>query len=112
MPIIFFTYGEFLKKKFYYSKEKELPFVVRVIGANISLDRYYKNINAETVINELILNSSPNKEKKIFFVCPPLPNVQSRYKPSGSEIRLSTDSFRSIGVCLILDAPYYIMYVN
>ena len=49
---------------------------------------------------------------RIFFVCPPLPNVQSRYKPSASEIRLFTDSFRSIGVCLILDAPYYIMYVN
>ena len=34
------------------------------------IDRYYKNINAETVINELISNSSPNKEKKIFFVWP------------------------------------------
>ena len=41
---------------------------------------------------------------KIFFACPPLPNVQSRYKPSGSEIRLSTDSLRSMGICLILDA--------
>ncbi len=70
LPITFYTYGEFIKKNFYNSKEKELPFAVRVIGANISLDRYYKNINAETVINELISNSSPNKEKKIFFVWP------------------------------------------
>ena len=70
LPINFYAYGEFLKKNFYNSKEKELPFTVRVIGANISLDRYYKNINAETVINELISNSLPNKEKKIFFVWP------------------------------------------
>ncbi len=70
LPITFYAYGEFLKKNFYNSKEKELPFAVRAIGANISLDRYYKNINAESVINELISNSSPIKEKKIFFVWP------------------------------------------
>ena len=70
LPITFYAYGEFLKKNFYNSKEKELPFAVRVIGANISLDRYYKNINAESVINELISISSPIKEKKIFFVWP------------------------------------------
>ena len=70
LPIIFYTYGEFLKNNFHNSKEKKLPFAIRVIGANISLDRYYKNINAESVINELISISSPNKEKKIFFVWP------------------------------------------
>ncbi len=70
LPITFYTYGEFLKKNFYNGKVKELPFVVRVIGANISLDRYYKNINTESVINELISNSLPDKEKKIFFVWP------------------------------------------
>ncbi len=70
LPITFYAYGEILKKNFYNSKEKKLSFTVRVIGANISLDRYYKDINAETVINELISNSSPNKEKKIFFVWP------------------------------------------
>ena len=70
LPITFFTYGEFLKKNFYNSKEKELPFAVRVIGANISLDRYYKNVNAESVINELISISSPIEEKKTFFVWP------------------------------------------
>ena len=70
LPITFYTYGEFLKKNFYSSKEKELPFAVRVIGANISLDRYYKNINAESVINELISISSPIREKNIFFVWP------------------------------------------
>ena len=70
LPISFYTYGEFLKKNFYNSKEKELPFAVRVIGANISLDRYYKNVNAESVINELISISSPIEEKKTFFVWP------------------------------------------
>ena len=61
---------EILKKNFYNSKEKELLFAVRVIGANISLDRYYKNVDAESVINELISISSPIEEKKIFFVWP------------------------------------------
>ncbi len=70
LTIIFYTYGEFSKKNFYNIKKKELPFLIRVIGANISLDRYYKKINTESVINELISISSPNKEKKIFFVWP------------------------------------------
>ena len=70
LNIIFYTYGEFSKKNFYNIKKKELPFLIRVVGANISLDRYYKKIDTESVINELISISSPNKEKKIFFVWP------------------------------------------
>jgi len=75
--ITFYAYGEFLKKNFYNSNKKELPFVIRVIGANITLDRYYKNVNVEKVINELISISSPIKEEKIFFVWPEgiIPNI-------------------------------------
>ena len=55
-------------KNFFLSKElKENPFTIRVISSNISLDRFYKDIDTENVINELINLSSPNPEKKKFF---------------------------------------------
>ena len=49
---------------------KENPYTIRVISSNISLDRFYKNIDTEKVINELINLSSPDPEKKIFFLWP------------------------------------------
>ena len=70
LPIIFYSYGIYLKKNFYNSKESELPLIIRIVGSNISLDRYYKNMHTEGVIKELISISAPIKEKKIFFVWP------------------------------------------
>ena len=48
-------------------KLKKNPIVIRAIGSNISLDRFYDNTPAETVLNELIILSKPEKNKKIFF---------------------------------------------
>ncbi len=70
MPIIFFSYDLSYKKKFLDSKVKENSFIIRVIGANISLNRFYKKIEAEKVINELIDISSPDQKKDIFFLWP------------------------------------------
>ena len=69
-PILLFTFSSF-QKKFFLSKEiKKNPYTIRVIGSNISLDRFYENTDAESVINELINLSSPDQEKKIFFLWP------------------------------------------
>tara|TARA_Y100000741_G_scaffold321198_1_gene270224 strand:+ start:741 stop:2282 length:1542 start_codon:yes stop_codon:yes gene_type:complete len=70
MPIIFFSYGLFYKQKFLNTKIKDNPYLIRVIGANISLDRFYKDTKPDTVINELIDLSSPNQSTRTFFLWP------------------------------------------
>jgi len=70
LPLFLFSYGK-VYKNFFLSKELiENPYTIRVISSNISLDRFYENIDTENVINELIKLSSPNPEKKIFFLWP------------------------------------------
>ena len=70
LPILFFTYGAFQKKQFSNSEFKENPYTIRIIGSNISLERFYNDTQSENIINELRLISLPEKNKKIFFVWP------------------------------------------
>ena len=68
---------EFFKIKNLRATRKENTFIIRIIGSNISLDRFYDNSQTEAVIKELISISSPLKNKKIFFVWPEgiIPNI-------------------------------------
>ena len=70
IPILFFVYGSSYKENFLNADIKKNPYVIRAIGSNISLDRFYDNTSAETVINELVKLSSPEKDKKTFFLWP------------------------------------------
>ena len=70
LPILFISYGKFQKKEFLNSELKENPYTIRIIGSNISLERFYDDSKTENIINELILLSLPEKEKKILFVWP------------------------------------------
>ena len=67
---VFYIYGSIYKKNFLNADKKIYEYKIRVIGSNISLDRFYQNIQTEVVINELISISSPEKGRKIFFVWP------------------------------------------
>ena len=70
LSVIFFIYGILQQKKFKNYTVKENPYTIRIIGSNVSLDRFYNNTDAEDVINELISISSPEKKRKIFFIWP------------------------------------------
>ena len=70
LPILFFLYGNFQKKQFLNKEIKENSYTIRVVGSNVSLDRFYNDNQAEDVINELISISSPNSNKKILFIWP------------------------------------------
>jgi len=70
LPILFLTYGTYQKKEFLNNELKINPYTVRLIGSNISINRFYDNLETENIINELISISSPEKEKKIFFIWP------------------------------------------
>tara|TARA_B100001093_G_scaffold258069_1_gene246794 strand:+ start:780 stop:2276 length:1497 start_codon:yes stop_codon:yes gene_type:complete len=68
--IFFYVKGSGEKERFNEIVEKNYDFKVRIIGSNISLDRFYKNINHASIIKDLIEISSPNKEKKTIFIWP------------------------------------------
>ena len=70
LPILFILYGNFKENKYINKTLKENPYTIRLIGSNITLDRFYNNIQTEVVINELISISSPEKGRKILFIWP------------------------------------------
>ena len=80
MPLLFYLYGFSYKEKFNLSDKITYDYKVRAIGSNISLNRFYSNINSVSVINDLIEVSNPNKNEKIIFVWPEgiLPDVSQK----------------------------------
>ena len=70
LPILFIFYSTLQKKEFLNNELKENPYIVRIIGSNIGLERFYGNTQTENVINELVKISSPEKKKKYFLYGP------------------------------------------
>ncbi len=70
MPLLFYMYGSSYKEKFNTSDVVSYNHKIRVIGSNISLDRFYLNIDPASVINDLIEISEPTKNEKTIFVWP------------------------------------------
>ena len=68
MPFLFYLYGSSYKERFNSSDAINYEYKVRAIGSNISLDRFYSNIDSVSVINELIDISQPIKDDKTIFV--------------------------------------------
>ena len=79
-PIFFYNYGSYYEKKFNSSNVKEYDYKIRLIGSNISLDRFYSNESPISVISDLIEISKPDVNKKTIFVWPEgiLPNVSQK----------------------------------
>jgi len=70
LPIIFIFYGTFQKEEFLNKELKKNPYIIRIIGSNISLERFYSGTQTENIINELIRISLPEEKKETFFVWP------------------------------------------
>ncbi len=68
--IVFQLYGIFYEKKFNKIEKKTYDYKIRIIGSQISLDRFYSNVDPISVIEELIQMSNPDLNKKIVFVWP------------------------------------------
>ena len=77
LPLLFYLYGASYKEIFNSSDTVIYDYKVRAIGSNISLDRFYSNIDPVSVINDLINVSEPDKDEKTIFVWPEgiLPDV-------------------------------------
>ena len=70
LPILILIYGTLQKQIFFNKEEIEIPYTIRIIGSNISLEKYHDSASTKSVIEKLISLSSPTKNKKIFFLWP------------------------------------------
>ncbi len=68
--VTFYLSGISYKKEFNNSQKNILDYKVRIIGSQISLDRFYSNIEPISVIKELIELSNPDLNDKIIFIWP------------------------------------------
>jgi apolipoprotein N-acyltransferase len=69
-PVFFHIYGSFYEKKFNTSSKITFDYKIRAIGSNISLDRFYSNVDPASVIKDLIELSNPDVNEKTIFVWP------------------------------------------
>ena len=76
-PIILYMMGSSKIKAFQSSDLIENDYIIRVIGSNIELDRFYGNTETTSVINELINLSKPDLNTKTLFIWPEgiIPNI-------------------------------------
>ena len=68
--IFFFVYGSQNIEKFKKAEMSKYDYKIRIVGSNISIDRFYNNIDPISAIEDLIEISSPKKNEKIFFIWP------------------------------------------
>ena len=83
LPLILHKVGSSIINTFDKLASVKTNYVLSAIGSNIELDRFYGNIDAKSVIAELISLSSPKLDKKTFFIWPEgiIPNTnQSQLK--------------------------------
>ena len=66
----FYSYGVYYEDKFSKEKKEIYDYKIRVIGSNISLDRFYSNIDTVSIIEELVKISNPKLKEKTIFVWP------------------------------------------
>ena len=68
--LFFSLYGSHYKEKFYMANKNISDYKVRIIGSNISLDKFYSDIDPIKIIKNLIEISSPDVNEKIIFIWP------------------------------------------
>ncbi len=66
----FYVYGSHNLEEFDRAHVTKNSYKIRIIGSNISIDRFYNNLDPISAINELIKISSPKKNEKIIFIWP------------------------------------------
>jgi apolipoprotein N-acyltransferase len=78
--LAFYIFGSSYKSKFVNLDVKTYDYKIRAIGSNISLDRFYSNIDPVSVIEDLIKISNPDPNEKTLFIWPEgiLPDISQK----------------------------------
>jgi Apolipoprotein N-acyltransferase len=114
-----FFYVSGLKNLDKFNKEKlnKHDYKIRIVSSNISIDRFYKNIDPISVIEDLIEISSPKKNEKIIFIWPEgiLPGIsQDQIKEYKwlFENKFNENHLIAIGINSKENARHVIKYFN
>ncbi len=80
LPSLFYFYGLNKKEKFFDTEKTIHNYNIRAIGSNISLDRFYFEVETSSIIEDLIDVSNPNKNNKTIFIWPEgiIPNIYQK----------------------------------
>ena len=70
ITLSFYFFGSHRLEKFNNIEANNLNYKLRVISSNISIDRFYKDTDPISVINDLIKISSPQNNEKTIFIWP------------------------------------------
>ncbi len=70
LTISFYFFGAQNLQQFNKKKQDKLNYKIRLVGSNISIDRFYNNIDPILGIEDLIEISSPKKNEKTIFIWP------------------------------------------
>ena len=68
--LFFYINGSIYKEKFNKVVKKNYDYKIRLIGSNIGIDRFYRDIDTISVIQDLIEVSNPIANEKTIFVWP------------------------------------------
>ena len=77
ITVSFYFFGSQRLEKFNNTEAENLNYKIRVISSNVSIDRFYKDTEPTSVINDLIKISSPQNDENTIFIWPEgiLPNI-------------------------------------
>ena len=70
ITLSFYFFGSQRLEKFNNIEANNLNYKLRVISSNVSIDRFYKDTDPVSVINDLIKISSPQNNEKMIFIWP------------------------------------------
>ena len=70
ITLSFYFFGSQRLEKFNNIEANNLDYKIRVISSKVSIDRFYKDIDPISVINDLIKISSPQYSEKTIFIWP------------------------------------------
>ena len=77
LPFILYMTGSSKIKSFELLDTIKNDYIIRVVGSNINLDRFYKNTKTISIVDELINLSEPDLDTKTLFIWPEgiIPNI-------------------------------------
>ncbi len=117
ITLSFYFFGSQRLEKFKNIETNKLNYKIRVVSSNVSIDRFYKDTNPTSVINDLIKISSPQNNEKTIFIWPEgiLPDISKdelkEYKFL-FENRFNENHILSIGINDIKKEGQIIKYFN
>ncbi len=117
ITLSFYFFGSQRLEKFNKIEANNLNYKLRVISSNISIDRFYKNTDPISVINDLIKISSPENNEKMIFIWPEgiLPDISKNQLKDYKflfENEFNENHILSIGINDIKKEGQIIKYFN